>query len=685
MRIFLLTLLLLSALGITAQNVEFEKENFNYKENKEAFKAAVKALEAGDKLFEASSDNYEKALPYYLEAQKFNPNNALLNYKIGVCLLSTIHKTECISYFERAFKLDPNIDPRIHFMLGTAYQLVLNWDKAKSEYNIYRTSLPPEELKAMDKILAKKTEECNNGIELMKKPARVFIDNLGSVVNSRFGDYSPTIAPDESLILFTSRRDVSMGAKEAQSADEYDEDVYISYKEKGKWQPVKNMGPPINSVYHDATIGLATDGQSMLMYKGDNGGDIYECTLKGKEWSKPVKLNKAINTENHESSACYSFDGQILYFVSDRPGGYGGRDIYMSRLQKKGKWGDAINLGPVINTEYDEEGVFMHPDGKTMYFSSKGHKTMGGYDIFKTIWNDSLKSWSAPENIGYPINTADDDVFFVVSGNGRHGYFASVKNDGLGEKDIYVVTFLGPEKPGILSNEDNLIACLTEPVKEKQIEKPVEIKTAQLTIFKGRVLDAVTMQPVEANIELTDNVKNQPVSTFQSNASTGKYLVALPSGRNYGIAVKADGYLFHSENFDIPQTSSYQEVTKDILLKKVEVGTRIILRNIFFDFDKATLRPESTAELERLITLLNENGSLKIEISGHTDNRGSAVYNQKLSEDRAKAVVDYLVKKGINSNRLEFKGYGLTQPVETNDTDYGRQQNRRTEFKILSK
>lgn len=678
---FFLTLLALSA---GAQNVDFEKENFEFKDNKAEFKAAKKAFETGSDIFEKGSDEYERALPYFYTAHKFNPNNAVLNYKIGICLLYSTHKIKSISYFEKAFQLNPAIDPRIHFMLGQAYQLTLNWDVAIKEYNVYKASLTPEEMRAMEKILSKKIEECHLGKEYVKRPVRVFIDNLESV-NSRFPEYTATISADESLMAFTSRRDVSMGAKNAEREADYDEDIFISYNINGKWSAAQAFGPPINSIGNDATIALSSDGQKMFVYKGENGGDIYETVLKGDSWYKPEKMNKNINTEFHESSASYSFDEKTLYFVSDRPNGYGGRDIYMSKLDKKGKWGEPANMGPVINTPYDEESVFMHPDGKTMYFSSKGHKTMGGFDIFKSTWNDSLKIWTEPANIGYPINTADDDLSFVVSANGKHGYYSSFKTDGKGELDLYMVTLLGPEKPGIVSTEDNLLASRTAPVAEKQIEKVVAIKTVQLTILKGKVMDAISLAPVEATIEITDNQKNELVATFTSNSTTGKYLVSLPSGKNYGIAVKADKYLFHSENFDIPPTSVYQEVNKDILLKKVEVGSKIILKNIFFDFDKATLRSESTAELERLIALLNELGSLRIEISGHTDSRGAAAYNQKLSEDRSKAVVDYLVKKGINASRLEYKGYGMTAPVASNDTDDGRQQNRRTEFKILSK
>ena len=250
---------------------------------------------------------------------------------------------------------------------------------------------------------------------------------------------------------------------------------------------------------------------------------------------------------------------------------------------------------------------------------------------------------------------------------------------------MYMITFLGDEKPMVLNNEDNLLASATEPIKERVIAPAVAIRTAQITILKGVITDEKTGLPLEAQIELVDNEKNEVIANFNSNSTTGKYLVSLPSGKNYGIAVKAESYLFHSENFTIPASAAYQEITKDIALKKFDVGTKIVLNNIFFDFDKATLRTESTNELERLTKLLNDMPTLKIEISGHTDNKGSATYNQTLSESRSKSVVDYLIAHTISADRLTFKGYGLSQPIASNDTDEGRQMNRRTEFKIISK
>jgi outer membrane protein OmpA-like peptidoglycan-associated protein len=308
---------------------------------------------------------------------------------------------------------------------------------------------------------------------------------------------------------------------------------------------------------------------------------------------------------------------------------------------------------------------------------------MGGYDIFKVTFENG--KWGVPQNLGWPINSPDDDVFFVISGSGRRGYYASEKEGGYGEKDLYMITFLGPEKNPELSNEDNLIASIASPVKEMQMQKSVVSEGPSMTLLKGVITDAFDGKVLEANIELVDNVKNEVIATFKSNSATGKYLVSLPSGRNYGIAVKRDGYLFHSENFDIPLASGYQEVEKDIPLKNVAVGTKIVLKNIFFDFDKATLRPESTNELERLLKLLNDLPTLKIELGGHTDSKGSDEYNIKLSQARCESVVNYLVVKGIAKDRLVAKGYGETQPVATNDTDEGRQLNRRTEFTILSK
>lgn len=664
-----------------AQNVEFDKKNFP--SQKEELKAALKELKAGEELYVQGGGNYLLALSNFLKAQEFNPNNALLNYKIGRCYLNSVDKTKAIIYFENALKLDPKVSPDLHYMLGQAYHLDVQFDKAIAEYKIYKELMSPQDASKQAKTIEKKIAEAVAGKELVKAPVRVFVDNLGSTVNTIYPEYSAIINADESMMIFTSRRNNTTGGEKDPYDFKYFEDIYITNNIGGVWSTPVNSGKSMNTNTHDASVGLSSDGQTLLIYKSENGGDIYQCVQDGGNWSKPEKLPKSINSDFHETSASYAPDGRTLYFVSNREGGFGGGDIYMIKKNNKGKWTAPVNLGNTINTEYDEEGVFMHADGKTLYFSSMGHKTMGGYDIFKSVYEKG--NWSEPENIGYPVNTPDDDVFFSISANGRHGYYSSAASGGYGGQDIYMVTILGPEKPLINNGEDNLLASLTAPVSETVIEPVLEIKSSQLTLLKGVVVDDKTSNPLKSIIELSDNLTGEVIAGFESNSSTGKYLVSLPSGKNYGIAVKAENYLFHSENFDIPASTGFQEINKDIRMKKIEVGNKIVLKNIFFDFNKSTLRAESTTELDRLIKLLTDIPTLKIEISGHTDNVGAATYNKTLSESRAKAVVDYLVKNGIAASRLTYKGYGFDQPIAANDTEAGRQLNRRTEFKVLSK
>ncbi|MEW6468551.1 MAG: OmpA family protein [Bacteroidota bacterium] len=686
MRKFILTaVLILFGAAMPAQtNVEFTKDNF--KDKKDGFKEAKKNLEDGNELFAQGRPFYSQALPFFLKANDFNPNNALLNYKIGVCYIWSNYKWKAGPYIEKAYKLDPNCSPEIHYYLGRNYHLTMEWQKAIDEYKTYLKTLIPDKDKEKVMDTNKKINECLNGMELVKNPVRVFIDNVGNAINSPYPDYGPVISADESIMMFTSRRPGSISDMLDPNDGMAMEDIYIATNTVGIWNTAKNAGKPINSEVHDATVGLSADGQTMLMYLDDKGdGNIYQCDQKGEFWSKPEKMSSNINTKFHESSASLSSDGKILYFVSNKEeGSLGMHDIYMCKKDEKGKWGKAVNLGSIINTAYNEESVFIHPDGKTLYFSSQGHKTMGGYDIFKSVWDEKTMKWSTPENIGYPINTPDDDIDFVLSASGKHGYYSSFKIEGQGEKDIYMITFLGPEKPPVLNTQDYLLASMLKPVTTVVAQK-VDIKQPSLTILKGTITDALNDKPLEAEIELVDNTLNQVIATFKSNSSTGKYLVSLPAGKNYGIAVKKEGYLFHSENFDIPQTAAYQEVVKDVELKNFAVGNKIILKNVFFDFDKSTLRPESYAELDRLAKLLNDYPNLKIEISGHTDSKGSDDYNLKLSQDRAAVVVGYLVSKGINKDRLKSAGYGETKPIATNDTDEGRQMNRRTEFEILSK
>ncbi|MFT6245415.1 MAG: outer membrane protein OmpA-like peptidoglycan-associated protein [Salibacteraceae bacterium] len=688
--LFIAGLLLITS-GAFAQGIEFDKDNF--KNDKEGLKEAKNNLKEGDDFYEQGEIYFKEAIPFYEKANKFNPDNALLNYKLGECYLSSVYKSKAMAHLLKAHKLQPSINPKINFYLGQAYHLNLEFDQAITWYSKYQSTAMQNPDPYYRDNLQLRIQQCYNGKKVIEKPIRVFIDNLGEAVNSKYNEYGAVISADESVIIYTSRRAGSTGGKIDPMLNEHFEDVYISTKnEDGTWAPAENMGENVNTNDHDAVAAISADGQRIIIYKGKSGfGDLFECVLEGSEWSKAEDLGKNINTKNtHEPSACYSPDGNVIYFVSDKGGGIGDHDIYMSQRDEKGKWGPAQNLGATINTKYKEDGVYMHPDGKTLYFGSEGHTSMGGMDIFKSVLDVTNNTWSEPENLGYPVNTADQDAFFVISASGKHGYYmSSAQKDNKGLRDLYMITFLGPEKQMVLNNEDNLLASVAAPIKDVVIAPKVTVKEAQLTILKGVISDYLTKDLLEAEIEIVDNQADKVIATFKSNSKTGRFLVSLPAGKNYGIAVKKDEYLFHSENFDIPNTSAFQEVEKNIELKKLSVGSKIVLRNIFFDLDKATLRPESTTELKRLVGLMTDVPTLKIELGGHTDSQGSDSHNQDLSERRAKAVVDYLTKAGISADRLKSAGYGETQLV--NGCKNGvkcsgdqHQENRRTEFKVLA-
>ncbi|HEU4718713.1 MAG TPA: OmpA family protein [Bacteroidia bacterium] len=488
------------------------------------------------------------------------------------------------------------------------------------------------------------------------------ITNLGSDINTAFEEYTPVISADGSIMLFTSRRPVT--DKEKKKNKESKETVYLSRfnSQAGKWEAPSALPSPINvEGRHTSVLGLSNDGQRMLIYRDDEtgNGNIWESHLDGLQWSEPELLPDPINSPYHESSASFSPDGRTLYFVSDRPGGLGGRDIWISTLGADGKWSTPINPGAAINTPDDEEGVFIHPDGVTLYFSSKGRGGLGGYDVYKSVRVNGM--WTTAVSLGQPINTTGDDLFFVLTASGKKAYYScNAQADNKGKRDLYEITFT-------------------------PVDKKVADRGPRLTLLKGVITDSLTHQPLQATIQVFDNEKNELVAQVNSNSASGQYLLSLPSGKNYNITVSANNYLFHSENFNIPDTSSYHEVQKNIAMQKIEVGNKMVLNNIFFDYNKATLRPESYAELNNLVNLMKANPTLEIEISGHTDNRGTADYNKKLSQDRAKAVVDYLVSQGIDEKRLTYVGYGFDKPIATNDTDEGRQLNRRVEFKVLKK
>lgn len=674
--------------------VEVPKSTFKIEDKKDGFKSAYACIEIGDEAYITSSvGGYMKALEEYLNAYQYNSNSAELNYKIGVCYLYSTEKPKAITFLEKAKKQNPNVSFDIDYVIGLAYQRNLKYEEAIDYYTSFNNTNYKDIVKklkdaAPDYDPVSRINECRVSIKLADKPARVFIDNLGTNINSKYADYGPVISTDESMMIFTSRREGSVGGEIAED-NQYYEDLYVAYNENGRWSAALNM-KNLNTKGHDASVGLSPDGSILYTFNGTPDGNLLESKLEGSEWTKPKMLNKNINTKYHETSISISSDGKLLYFVSERPKdeygtpSKGGKDIYVSERTAKGEWGPAKNLGSPINTQWDEEGVFIHPDNRTMYFSSKRPGTMGGYDIFYSELDDN-GNWGEPVNVGPPINTPDDDVFFIVAASGRRAYFSSAREGGLGMQDIFVISYLCSEPALVTGTEDMLIASSKATMKTKVEQEVVEVKKVRLTIMKGTITNADTNEPIEATLEIVDLEKNEVFSTITSNSQTGKYLISLPSGKNYGITAKAENFLFHSENVDVPAATAYQEIIKDIKLKPIDVGAKIVLSNIFFDFNKATLRDLSIAELDNLVKLLKvDYPKMVIEIGGHTDNKGSLKYNTDLSEARAKAVVDYLIGKGVEASRLSYKGYAFNEPIATNDTEEGRQQNRRVEFKIIS-
>lgn len=690
--IFTLVLSVVFSCSLMAQNVDFKSANF--KDDKEGLKAALDAIKQGDVHRDAgylaivqvteTGVHMNKALHFYMQAQKFNPKNTELNYKIGSCLLYTNRKVDAPKYLEEAKKLGGDLPKDFNFYYGQAQKLTGDYAGGLKSFKAFEEEGSGKQIEELSTFIKKYKSECKHAKTLTAEEERVWVDNLTSI-NSDADDFSPCISTDGEVLIFSSRR------KNGHSPNDigvYDADIYTSSYENKAWKSPSGAGAKINTAQDDISGNLSYDGQKMLLYRTEGHADVYESSLNGLVWETPKPSAKAINTEYNQTNASYSFDGVKIYFVTDQKGGGGkaGYDIFFSgRLAMgNGTYGKPQTAGGKINTKYQEGSVYMTPDGETMYFSSQGHNSMGGYDIFRAKWFQG--QWQDPVNMGYPINTAYDDLYFAMTANGKFAYIASNRDheDAKGGLDIYKVTFWGPKKQVLYDTEDLLLASMAVPMTNMNLEKPKVVEKKSLTVFKGKVIDAITKKPITAAIEIMDNGKGEAISNLSTNSATGKFLMSLPAGKNYGITTTKEGYLFHSENFNLPEGDDFNMVNKTIEMYNIKVGSKIALRNVFFASGKSDIKSESNAELDRLVKLLKDVPNLKIELSGHTDNRGSEKTNTKLSQERAQAVVDYLISKGISADRLTAKGYGPSQPIDTNDTAAGRQANRRTEFLITA-
>lgn len=640
----------------------------------------VKTLIAnGDKFY--SKKDYKHALESFLAAQALNPDDASLNFKIGLTYLYSETKSKAASYIDKAYRLNPAVNPDIDYHLGLAFQNTNEFKKAIEHFERFK-----QKKKELGSIADERIAECHIADSLSQNELNVIIDNLGPVVNTPYNDYSPIISADGNTLIFTSNR-TDDPAKAKASANF--EDIYVSTRQGDSWSPPKLISSNINIKYNDAAASLSPDGKTLFLYYEEGEGDIYTSTLTNGEWSKPRPLNKNVNTALFwETCASVSADGKRLYFASNRPGGYGELDLYVSELDSKGDWGKAVNLGAVVNTPENEDSPFIHHDGLTLYFSSDGHPTLGNSDIFFTEFKNN--KWSKPENIGWPLNSWEYDGFFTLSPDKKKGYFSTVKEGGLGDADLYSITFLEPKyKP---KPKPVVVAAVVEkpkteiPKTEEFVDPSIAAKKASkvITLLKGKVIDENSAAPLAAVISLIDNANNKVMVKINSNPATGEFELVIPHGGNYGVATEKSGYLFNSINFNVPAFADYQEIDTHIIMVKAEVGSKVVLKNIFFDVGKSDLRPESIAEVENIRELLAGNPNLRVQINGHTDNSGNAAANKALSLKRATSVVNYLAQKGVAMERLSAKGYGSDRPIVSNDDEEGgREINRRTEIEIV--
>jgi len=599
--------------------------------------------------------NFVKVLPYAESAVKEDTNfmEAYLLLAEGYSYQKECEKS-CY-YYKKAIEKDVNSSYRIY--LSAAYQEMDcgNPAQAARYFESYFELLPKSKPIHPDDI--KKHELCLWREEMMRNPLSIELHNMGENINSSWGEYFPTFTVDESRLIYTVLRPADKNTKCRECKDE--EDFYTNIKVNGEWQPRKKIEQPLNTAYNEGASCISPDGKYLVFTScnrddGFGSCDLYWSKRIGETWTKPRNFGGPVNTRHWESQPTFAADGKTIFFVSNRPGGLGGYDIWKTTMLEEGVFSEPVNLGKPINTTANEISPFFHPNGTTLYFASTGHRGMGGEDLFYSTMNPD-GSWNEPINLGYPINTIADEMGLIVNAMGDKAYIATNKKGGFGGLDIYWFEMPESLRP-----------------------KP------SVTYFKGRIFDNKDHTPLYAVFELIDLQTKKVVVRSSSDPSTGEFLVCLPTNSHYALNVSRDMYLFHSENFEINgEHSKMQPYLKDVYLKRIELDENVVLKNVFFDTDKWTLKPESQVELDKLYTLLKQNPQMRIEIAGHTDNVGSQEHNLTLSEKRAKAVLDYLVSKGIREDRMRSAGYGYSKPIVPNDTEEGRALNRRTEFSII--
>jgi OmpA-OmpF porin, OOP family len=599
--------------------------------------------------------NFRKAMPLLLNAVDKEPEFTEALLRIADIYQQLGDGQRSLAYLEQAVSLQKGNPEFVvaHFDLAKQYFSSGQYGRAEQLLEIVESfpQLPPQ----VDQETGRLLENIDFTRQAISNPLNFKPRALPDVVNRMPLQYFPVLTADQQQLFFTGRMGIG---------PQYDEDIYVCERDsKGRWKPPVGISGKINTEQNEGTCTIAADGRTIIFTSCQGRNTLGSCDLYisrkvGDQWTEVENLGPKVNTKFWESQPSLSADGNTLYFVSDKPNGYGKRDIYVTRRDEEGNWSQAENLGADINTRFDEISPYIHVNGKTLYFASNGRKGFGGMDLFSAEKTGSA-TWSLPLNLGYPLNDSDDQVSLFISSDGKTGYYANEKSRYTPYHRSELYAFNVPEK-----------------IRIEFISSYV----------KGHVYDAKTREPLAAAIELIDVNTEKNMSRIRSDSVNGEYLMVLTRGATYALYVNREGYLFRSLTFDFnrDESGNFSPVEKDIYLDPIETGKETVLNNIFFETDKYKIQPTSYPELNKVVSFLDNNPELKIKINGHTDDVGNEAYNLTLSENRAKAVYSFLIGKGIAENRLDYEGFGEKKPLEENSNKENRSQNRRIAFEIIN-
>ncbi len=644
------------ALGCMAQGQLAKPSDFGIK-SKKALKLFYAAIE------HEKYRDYTAALEYYEKAVQIEPDFGEALFRGGACLYVLKDNKKSGEWMERALQVHSNPSPKVYFYIAESSFYQENWAKALENYKVFETKtanelMPPQ----IRKEAEKNHRSAKFALENAENRVKFDPNNMGSNINSQFDEYLPFLTADEQTIFFTARRPGCIGGFNPEYRG-YTEDFFYSVLKNGEWQPAENLGPPVNTQKNEGAASFSPDGQFVFFTgcsRADGVGDcdLYVSRLVGIEWSKPINLGEIVNTNGWESQPSISGDGRTLYFSSNRTGGYGGLDLWYTTLVNN-EWTIPVNMGPEINTSQNEQTPFIHADGRTLYFASDGHPGYGAYDLF--LSRKSENKWSAPENLGYPLNSSGSEANIFINAKGTQAYMNSAREGGYGRSDIYL------------------------------FDLDEKIRPSYLTYVRGKVFEKKSKKPLESKVTFVNVETGDTIRAVNSNSASGKFLLNLEPGYDYAAFIDKEGFLFESKAFSLKNLrdcincpineDTYFEI--EIGLQKLEVGVTVVMNNIFYETGKYDLLDGSKTELANLISFMKRNPKVRVEIGGHTDNVGRPADNMNLSRNRAIGVRGYLIENGISEDRIEAKGYGETEPLDSNDTPEGRARNRRTMCKIV--